>query len=228
MRQYSIAYYNLAIMQEEHYPSDNPVQQTSNPTPQTQPPKPAPISGLKKHLHSVWEVVEFAVIALLVVIPIRTFVAQPFVVSGSSMVPTFQNADYLIVDEISYRFEEPARGDVIIFKYPKDQTKYFIKRVIGLPGETVVIQSNIVTIKNNKHPDGFTLSEPYVKNISENYMQTTLKDGEYFVMGDNRAGSSDSRFWGTLPRDLIIGRAFVRLLPIPEIDLFPGEVAFTD
>lgn len=214
-----IAYYNLIIMQEAQYSSGNPV------PPQT---PTNPITGLKKHLHSVWEVVEFAVIALLIVIPIRAFVAQPFVVSGTSMVPTFQNADYLIVDEISYRFEKPARGDVIIFKYPKDQTKYFIKRVIGLPGETVVIEGSRVTIRNAEHLDGFALSEPYVKNISENYMQATLKDGEYFVMGDNRAGSSDSRFWGTLPRDLIVGRAFARLLPAPEIGLFPGEVRFTD
>ncbi len=183
-------------------------------------------TGFRKHIHSLWEIIEFAVIALIIVIPIRAFVAQPFVVSGTSMVPTFQNSDYLIVDEISYRFEDPKRGEVIIFKYPKDTTKYFIKRIIGLPGETVVINGNAVTIINKEHPEGFTLDDSYIQNKSVNYMQTNLGPDEYFVMGDNRAGSSDSRFWGNLPKDLIVGRALVRLLPVKHVGLFPGEINF--
>src|SRR3989344_5716676 len=91
---------------------------------------------------NVWDLLKFAALATIIVLPIRAYVAQPFVVSGRSMVPTFQNGQYLIVDEISYRFHSPQRGDVIIFKYPKDPTKYFIKRVIGLPGETVEIKGN--------------------------------------------------------------------------------------
>lgn len=178
---------------------------------------------------SVWELVRFAVIALLIVIPIRVFVAQPFIVSGTSMVPTFSNKDYLIVDEISYRFHQPARGDVIIFRYPKDPKKFFVKRIIGLPGETVSLDTNgTVTIKNSEHPDGFTLDEPYVKNTQlQAYPEITLPGDEYFVMGDNRSGSSDSRMWGTLPEKNIVGVALIRLVPFAHAGLYPGDHAFT-
>ena len=172
---------------------------------------------------SIWELVRFAVIALLVVIPIRVFIAEPFLVSGSSMSPTFENKNYLIVDKISYRFKDPQRDDVVVFKYPKDETKFFIKRIIGLPGEIVDISGNTVIIKNKEHPDGFILEEPYVKNISENANHLELKDNEYFVMGDNRNASSDSRYWGAVKRDLLTGKVFVRLLPITKIALSPGE-----
>lgn len=184
---------------------------------------PAPRKGFKKHIHSFWEILEFAIIALLIVIPIRAFVAQPFIVSGTSMVPTFKNGDYLIVDELSYDFHKPERGDVIIFKYPKDTTKFFIKRIVGLPGETVQISGSVITIINKDHPDGFVMDEPYVKNIATNYMKTVLGDKEYFVMGDNRIASSDSRSWGTLPENLITGRAFIRLLPVNNINILPGN-----
>lgn len=168
------------------------------------------------------ELIRFVLIAVFVVLPIRVFIAQPFIVSGSSMDPTFENGEYLIVDEISYRFEEPLRGDVVIFKYPNDPSKYFIKRVIGLPGETVVISGNSVQIKNEFSPDGMLLDESYLSHLTLSRIDVTLADDEYFVMGDNRTASSDSRIWGPLPRDLIIGRAFVRLLPVTKMDLFPG------
>ena len=177
-------------------------------------------------MRSFWEMVRFALVALLIVIPIRTYVAQPFIVSGSSMVPTFHDSEYLVVDELSYRFEEPKRNDVIIFRYPKDTTKFFIKRIIGLPNETLIINGSRVTIKNMANPDGFVLDEPYVKNQSSNNLTVTLGPDEYFVMGDNRIASSDSRIWGTLPRNLIIGRAFLRLLPLSEIAVLPGEYKF--
>ncbi len=86
--------------------------------------------------------------------PIRLFVAQPFIVSGASMDPTFETGEYLIVDQLSYHFDDPVRGQVVIFKYPKDESKYFIKRVIGLPGETVQIEGTDVTIFNESNPDG--------------------------------------------------------------------------
>ncbi len=174
---------------------------------------------------SFWELVRFALIALIIVIPFRLFVAQPFKVSGSSMVPTFQDQNYLIVDEISYRLEEPKRGDVVIFHPPgQDKSIYYIKRVIGLPGETVKINGSVVTIVNDEHKDGFVLDEPYIKNKStSDNMEKTLNSTEYFVMGDNRPWSSDSRAWGTLPRKNIVGRAFLRLLPLNEISAFPGE-----
>src|SRR4051812_43071890 len=151
---------------------------------------------IKTKGQSFWELVRFAIIAVIIVVPIRAFVAEPFVVSGSSMVPTFQNSNYLIVDKISYKFSDPKRDDVVVFRYPNDQTKFFIKRIIGLPGETVDIKGSTVTITNEAHKDGFVLDEPYVTNTSNNALHTVLKSDEYFVMGDNRSGSSDSRYWG--------------------------------
>ncbi|MFA6324952.1 MAG: signal peptidase I [Candidatus Paceibacterota bacterium] len=172
---------------------------------------------------SFWEIFRFALIAVAIVIPIRIFIAQPFIVSGSSMVPTFQDGQYLIVDEISYRLGEIKRDDVVIFRYPKDIKKFFIKRIIGLPNETVKISGSDVTIINKEHPEGLQLEQPYVENKSDNEMEYELGDEEYFVMGDNRTGSSDSRYWGSVPKNLIIGRAFIRLLPITKIGIMPGN-----
>ena len=181
------------------------------------------IEKQKSNAESFWELVRFALIALVIVVPIRVFIAQPFVVSGSSMFPTFENSQYLIVDELSYRLSEPKRDDVIIFRYPNDTTKFFIKRIIGLPNETVDIKGNEVTITNMEHPNGLKLDQPYVKNMADNNVHLKLKDGEYFVMGDNRSGSSDSRYWGPVPRELLIGKAFLRLLPISKIGALPGK-----
>ena len=184
----------------------------------------------EKHLNktrhkenSFWELMKFAILALLIVIPIRIFIAQPFIVNGSSMVPTFENGEYLIVDEISYRFSEPERGDIIIFRFPRDKSKFFIKRIIGLPSETIIIKGSVVTIKNAEYRGGFVLHEPYIKHEANNHLEVDLGENEYFVMGDNRLASSDSRIWGTLPQKLIIGRAFLRLLPIAEAAYLPGD-----
>lgn len=176
----------------------------------------------KTTAQSIWELVRFAFIALIIVFPIRAFVAEPFVVSGGSMIPTFENGNYLIVDKISYKFNDPKRNDVIVFKYPNDTTKYFVKRIIGLPNETIDIKGSTVTITNSEHPEGFVIEEPYVKNTANNSTHFELKEDEYFVMGDNRSGSSDSRYWGAVNKDLITGRAFLRLLPISKIDVLPG------
>ena len=172
---------------------------------------------------SFWELVRFAAIALIIVIPIRIFVAEPFIVSGSSMVPTFENGDYLIVDKISYELGSPKRDDVVVFRYPGDTTKFFIKRIIGLPNETVDIKGNEVTITNGTHAQGFKLDQPFVKNPANNDTHFVLKSDEYFVMGDNRNASSDSRYWGAVKRNLFAGRAFLRLLPITKIDILPGN-----
>ena len=178
----------------------------------------------KSFLQDLKEIVIFAITILVILIPIRLFIAQPFVVVGSSMDPTFSTGQYLIVDELSYRFEAPERGQVIIFKYPKDTTKYFIKRIIGLPGEKISINNGAVTIKNASNPNGIVLNEPYIKFPANTTMaEETLSDTEYFVMGDNRAVSLDSRSWGPLPRDLITGRAFLRLFPVPNIGILPGN-----
>jgi signal peptidase I len=167
----------------------------------------------------------FAIIALAVILPIRFFVAQPFIVDGSSMDPTFATNQYLIVDELTYRFEPISRGDVVIFKYPNDTSKYFIKRVIGLPGETVQIDGTKVTIKNKDNPQGFVLTENYVApaNLVSDHTVVTLSDKQYFVMGDNRGASFDSRSWGPLDKKYVIGRPLVRLFPFNEISFLPGE-----
>lgn len=170
------------------------------------------------------EMLKFAFIALVVVLPIRLFIAQPFVVSGSSMEPTFENGEYLIVDQVTYALREPERLEVVIFHYPKDPSKYFIKRIIGLPGETVIVGPDGVQVET---ATGGTLAlgEAYVVNRGNgNFGRYTLKDGEYFVMGDNRPASSDSRVWGGLPKEDIVGRAFVRLLPPRAIEFLPGSV----
>lgn len=187
----------------------------------TATPSPTPAHSGSSVFFS--ELIRFVLIAVFVVLPIRVFIAQPFIVSGSSMDPTFKNGEYLIVDEISYRFEEPARGDVIIFKYPNDPSKFFIKRIIGLPGEHVSISGNAVSVANGTSSETLQLDESYLSHPTLGTIDVTLGDEEYFVMGDNRPASSDSRVWGPLNRDFIIGRALVRLLPVTKVDLFPGE-----
>lgn len=172
---------------------------------------------------SFWELVRFAMIALIIVIPIRILVAEPFVVSGSSMVPTFQNGDYLIIDKLSYKLSSPKRDDVVVFRYPGDPSKFFIKRIIGLPNETVDIKGNEVTITNEENKEGFKILQPFVENPGNNDTHFVLKGDEYFVMGDNRSASSDSRYWGAVKANLLTGRAFLRLLPVSKINLLPGS-----
>ncbi|MEI6058029.1 MAG: signal peptidase I [bacterium] len=171
------------------------------------------------------EIVKFAVIALVIIVPLRTWVAEPFIVSGLSMYPTFNNAQYLIVDQLTYDFHQPQRGDVVIFKYPLDPKTYFIKRVIGLPGETVSIADGVVTIIKPTATSTkiFALSEPYIASDHRSYdnFKTTLSSSEYFVMGDNRNQSSDSRVWGNLDQKYIVGRPYLRLLP-PGV--LPGRI----
>ncbi|MDO8492644.1 MAG: signal peptidase I [bacterium] len=169
------------------------------------------------------ETLRFAIITLVIVVPIRLFIAEPFIVSGASMIPTFENGDYLIVDRLSYNLSEPKRGDVIIFRYPRDPSKYFIKRIVGLPLETVDVLETTVTIKNKEYPNGFKLDQSYVVNLKPEKFSSILSSDEYFVMGDNRPQSSDSRVWGTLPRKNIIGRAWLRLYPLNDIDFLPGN-----
>jgi signal peptidase I len=177
----------------------------------------------KSSWQSFWELARFALIAIIIVVPIRVFIAQPFIVSGSSMVPTFQDGQYLVIDEISYFAGTPKRDDVVVFRNPKNTKVFFIKRIIGLPGETVDVKGKDVFITNKEYPNGFKLDEPYVKNISDSDTHFPLSDNEYFVMGDNRPASSDSRYWGAVSKNLLIGRVFLRLLPVNEIGLFPGN-----
>lgn len=171
-----------------------------------------------------------ALLIIVVVIPIRMFIMSPFIVEGASMHPTFKNLDYLVVDEIVYAFSAPARGDVIVFRYPADPSIFYIKRIIGLPGETVSITRGAVSITNSSEPTSPTpvvLPEPYIVNEDATYTKNiTLGQGEYFVMGDNRPNSADSRAWGVLPRKNIIGRVDLRLLPVSHAGFFPGDATY--
>lgn|SRR3989338_4036871 len=173
--------------------------------------------------HWFREIVELIILALVIVLPIRLFIVNPFIVSGSSMVPTFHNGEYLIIDQLTYRFNAPERGDVVIFHYPKDTSKFFIKRILGLPGEKVGIRNGIVSIEKAGEKKLTTLIEDYIKNKSTDSGDYVLGNEEYFVMGDNRISSSDSRVWGALDKKYIVGRALLRLLPITEVSLFPGK-----
>jgi signal peptidase I len=188
-----------------------------------------PMGWFRKFLKSSWgEILQVVVVSLAIVIPFRTYIAQPFLVSGPSMDKTFADGQYLIVDELTYRSREPNRGEVVIFKYPLDTKKYFIKRIIGLPGETVEIKNDTVTIFNSENPNGMVLSEPYV-NIDKlipprQNARVTLGPEEFYVLGDNRLVSSDSRIWGPVKRSFITGRPFFRLFPLDKIGVFPGQV----
>lgn len=171
---------------------------------------------------SSWaELIRFTIIAALIIIPIRTFIAQPFIVSGASMDPTFKDKDYLIVDELSYHLRTPARGEVVVFHPPQNPKTYYIKRIVGLPGETVTIKNNIITI--SKDEETFEITESYITDRTVPDIAKTLGEKEYFVMGDNREESSDSRVWGALPEDHIKGRALIRVLPFSEFGFLPGN-----
>ncbi len=174
--------------------------------------------------HAFKEIATFVILAVLIVLPIRLFLAQPFVVEGESMHPTFANGDYLIVDEISYRFNDPARGDVVVFRYPGNPSIFYIKRIVGLPNESVSISRGEVTI-TTATGEKITLDEPYVVAEDATYSKTMhLGAEEYFVMGDNRPNSSDSRVWGALPENDIVGTPFVRLLPPSNAGFDPGAL----
>jgi len=165
---------------------------------------------MKKIIAFFWEIIKIVGLALVIVIPIRYYIFQPFIVQGQSMEPTFETGNYLIVDEISYRFREPQRGEVIVFKYPQNSSQRYIKRIIGLPGETIEVKNNKVFV-NNKLLD----EKNYFSQTGDTpgNILITLKENEYFVLGDNRLASYDSRRWGPLPRQNIIGRVFIRVWP---------------
>lgn len=163
-----------------------------------------------------FEVAKVVLIALVIVLPLRAFVFQPFLVKGDSMETNYHSGDYLIVDEISYRFSAPERGDVIVLKYPLDTSQRFIKRIIGLPGETVEVKGGKVTIYRTDIAPLVLDETAYLPETLETPgdVRASLDDGEYFVMGDNRPFSSDSRRWGVLPRKDIIGKALWRVFSL--------------
>ncbi len=170
----------------------------------------------------LWETSKLVLISLVIIIPLRYYVIQPFFVLGASMEPSFENGDYLIVDEISYRLNKPERGDVIVFKYPYDTKQYYIKRIVGLPGEIIGFRNGKIIIKNKDNPKGFFLDEKYILNEKETFGGGEVKLGydEYFVLGDNRGASSDSRRWGPLKDKFLIGKVAVRVFPFDSFSFY--------
>ncbi len=174
------------------------------------------------------DILETFIIAIGLFIIIYNFLVQPNSVLGSSMEPNFHDGEYILTDKISYRVTEPKRGDVVVFKYPKDESLDYIKRIIGLPGERIMIENNHITIFNDENPAGFTLDEDYLPDTIKTEGGSILPEGQetvipydnYFVMGDNRGRSSDSRSWGTVPEKDLIGKVIIRYWPANKFGLF--------
>lgn len=177
---------------------------------------------MRKFFGSLLEVVEVAIIAIGAVFIVRHYLIQPFLVSGDSMVPNFHNGDYLLIDELTYRLRGPERGEVVVFRFPQNESTYFIKRVIGLPGERVKIEGGKITIYNADHREGLTLDESYLPKsaLTSDVRDITLGKDQYYMMGDNRPASYDSRRWGPLPSKDIVGLVRVRLWPVAQASVF--------
>ncbi len=171
------------------------------------------------------EIIKVVIISLAIIIPVRYFLIQPFYVKGASMEPSFHDHEYLIINEIVYRFNEPERGDIVVFRYPKDPSQYFIKRIVGLPDEKVKIKEGDIFIYNDQFPNGVPLDEDIYlfEDMETPHLGKTefiLEDNEYFVLGDNREASLDSRRFGPVPRRLIIGKAWIRGWPFDKATIF--------
>ena len=166
-------------------------------------------------LRFVLEIIKITLVALAIIVPVRYFLIKPFYVNGASMEPTYHNKEYLIINEISYRFDDPKRGEVVVFHYPRDEKQFFIKRVIGLPGERVVVRDNNVTVFTNLFPEGITIKEPYLlpHTNTPGEVDITLGNNEYFVLGDNRTASLDSRRFGAVNKSEIVGKTWFRGWP---------------
>ena len=177
---------------------------------------------LKSVFKFFWDIMKVAIIALVLAGVVRYFLVQPFFVEGASMAPNFLNGEYLLVDELSYYFKSIERGQVVVFHYPLDTSKYYIKRIIGLPGETVEIKDGKVIIYNKENPKGLVTNEKYISSgfTTDGSLKKKLGAAEYFVLGDNRLVSSDSRRWGALPQNDIVGRVWVRAWPFSRTAIF--------
>lgn len=181
-----------------------------------------PSSPLKSVGLFILELVKVGLLAALTIGLIRYFLFKPFYVKGASMEPNFYDHEYLIVDELSYRLRTPERGEVIVFEYPDQPSEYFLKRIVGLPGERVKISNGHVVVYNKAHPEGVTLDESYLPSdlptAGDNVY--TVSDNQYFVMGDNRPNSFDSRRFGPVDKKYIVGRAWFRGWPFTRVKAF--------
>ncbi len=179
---------------------------------------------MKKFFLFVWEITKVIAISLAIILPVRYFLIQPFYVKGASMEPNFHDHEYLIIDELSYRFAQPERGQVIVFRYPRNPQEYFIKRVIGLPGEEVQIKDGKVLIFNSENPDGLAINEKYLAGELITFDSSELKvavgPDEYFVLGDNRAASKDSRSFGPVNKSFVTGKVLFRGWPLKDVTVF--------
>jgi len=180
---------------------------------------------MKNFFIFIFEVIKVVIISLAIIIPVRYFLIQPFYVKGASMEPSFYDHEYLVIDEVSYRFRQPERGEIIVFKYPNDPSQYFIKRVIGLPGEKVEIKDGGVYVYSKDTNRRVKLDESYLESDTETLSSETgiidLGDDEYYVLGDNRNYSKDSRSFGPVKKSFIIGRVMFRGWPFNRISTFP-------
>ncbi len=174
-----------------------------------------------------WELLKAFLLAMVIIVPIRYFIAQPFFVRGASMEPNFHNGEYLVIDQLSYRLSQPKRDDIIVFRYPLDESQFFIKRIIGLPGDEVIIDNSQIEIKNAAYPNGVLLNESQYLSpevTTGGQVDVRLGSDEYFVLGDNRPSSSDSRVWGLVKRSEIVGRVWVRAWPLDRLATFHSLV----
>ncbi len=173
------------------------------------------------------------IISILIIVKlVQTFLVQPFIISGPSMVPTYHDRDFIFLDKLSYRVSNIKRGDIVVFKLHEKtagpyEGDYLIKRVIGLPGERVVVKDGITTIYNQENPEGFTIDESFVKNKDNTTQADEKLDSDHiFVMGDNRSQSRDSRYFGPIKLSDVRGQVLLRVLPIKSISYEPGEFKY--
>lgn len=169
----------------------------------------------------LWEAIKVVAISLAIIIPVRYLLLQPFYVKGASMEPNFEDHEYLLIDELTYHFRNPVRGEVVVFKYPNDPSQYFIKRVIGLPGENISVSNDHVYVNGEQLVESVYLANSIITSGSTNI---TLGQDQYLLFGDNRPASLDSRIFGPVARKYIVGKTWVRAWPFSRLTHFtaPG------
>ncbi len=173
------------------------------------------------------EVIKVILLAGITIVLVRYFLFKPFYVKGQSMEPTFFEHEYLIIDELTYRLKDPVRGEVVVFRAPVTHEDYYLKRIVGLPGERVKVEDSKIIIFNDEHPQGVVVEEEYFSGSTHGSLTLTLEPDEYFVLGDNRSASYDSRRFGPIHRRDIVGRTWLRGWPITRVSTFqPPEYNF--